>query len=376
LVQDIDDRKRAEQALQESEARLRRILETMPALVWKSAPDGALEYVNQRAVDYFGQEPPQIGLDLIHPDDRAHHQQKQLTSLASAEPWEDTYRIRRADGEYRWFHVGVEPLRDRDGRVVHWYTVNVDIQDGREMEEALRNTRRRLSAAMQIATVAQLSASIAHEINQPLAAVVANGHACAEWLASNPPNVERARVTVDRVIRDGNAVSEVVRRIRALFKQAAPAMASSDINGIIAEVLDLIADEVRDSGTRVETRLDPGLPMIVVDRVQIQQTLINLAHNAIEAMSEVTDVPKALQISSRLEAAGILIHVRDSGCGIANQGAIFEPFFTTKEHGMGMGLAICRSIIEAHGGRLWATKNEGGGSTFSFALPTHWDNHE
>jgi C4-dicarboxylate-specific signal transduction histidine kinase len=151
-------------------------------------------------------------------------------------------------------------------------------------------------------------------------------------------------------------------------------MALSDINGIIAEVLDLIADEVRDSGTRVETRLEPAIPMIVVDRVQIQQTLINLAHNALEAMSEVTDQPKALQISSRHDDAGILIQVKDSGCGITNPAAIFEPFFTTKEQGMGMGLAICRSIIEGHGGRLWATNNDGGGATFSFALPTHLDN--
>ncbi len=255
--------------------------------------------------------------------------------------------------------------------MANWYTVSLDINDRRELEDALRSTYRRLSATLQIATVAELSASIAHEINQPLASVVANAHACLTWLSSTPPNLTRARATVERIIRDGNAASEVIGRIRALFKQAPPAMVSADINKIVLEAIDLIVDEARASGTSVERDFAPDLSMVVVDRVQIQQTPINLAHNAIEAMEGVSDRPKILSFTSRYNGVDLLIQVPDNGCGIANSVSIFEPFFTTKPNGMGMGLSICRSIVEAHGGRLWADANEGAGTTFSFTLPIH-----
>jgi len=371
LLADVDDRKRAEQALREKEAHLRGVLETIPALVSQSASDGRLEYVNERALEYFGENLERAGFGVIHPDDREDHLQRWLSCLESGQPFENTYRLRRADGAYRWFYVRVEAVRDQEGRVANWYTVSLDINDRRELEDALRSTYRRLSAALQIATIAELSASIAHEINQPLASVVANGHACLTWLSSDPPNLSRARVTAERIIRDGNAASETVERIRALFKQAPPAMALADINEIIVEVLNLIVDEARASGISVEKDFASDLPMIVVDRVQIQQTLINLARNAIEAMEGITDRPKILSFTSRREGGDLLIQVRDSGRGMANSTSIFDPFFTTKPNGMGMGLSICRSTVEAHGGRLWANANEGAGTTFSFTLPIH-----
>jgi C4-dicarboxylate-specific signal transduction histidine kinase len=245
----------------------------------------------------------------------------------------------------------------------------LDIDDRKQLEEALQSARRRLSVAMQIATVAELSASIAHEINQPLAAVVAKGHACVAWLSANPPNLERARLTADRVIRDGNSAAEVVRKIRALFQQVQPTMVSANINDIIAEVLNLIADEARESGASIQTDLAASLPSIVADRIQLQQTLINLAHNAIEAMTDVKDWPRVLSLASRREGDNVLIQVRDTGHGVQDPDSIFEPFVTTKDKGMGMGLAICRSIIEAHGGRLWAEPKKGPGATFSLTLP-------
>jgi C4-dicarboxylate-specific signal transduction histidine kinase len=247
--------------------------------------------------------------------------------------------------------------------------VSFDITDNREMEEVLRSTRRKLSAAMQIATVAELSASIAHEINQPLASVVTNAHACQAWLLHDPPNLERAQTTLERIIRDGHSAAEVVRRIRALFKEAAPVKAPLDMNQIVAEVLRVLSDELRDNSVIVETELEPDLPMIEVDRVQIQQTLINLVHNAIEAMHGVTDGAKSLVLRSRRQGEELLIQVRDHGVGITDPTLIFEPFFTTKESGMGMGLSICRSIVEAHGGRVWAAANEDAGMTFSVSLP-------
>jgi C4-dicarboxylate-specific signal transduction histidine kinase len=311
----------------------------------------------------------QTGWHVFHPDDRNSHWQKFRRALESGEPWEDTFRLRRADGEYRWFHERSEPLLDRSGRVVCWYFVSVDVNDNREMEEALRSTRRKLSAAMQIATVAEMSASIAHEINQPLASVVTNAHACQTWLSHDPPNLERAQATLERIIRDGHSAAEVVRRIRALCKEAVPVKAPLDINQIVAEVLRVLSDELRDNSIVIETELTVDLPRIAGDHVQIQQTLINLVHNATEAMAGLTGRPKSLVLKSRREGQELLIQVRDHGVGIKDPTLVFEPFFTTKESGMGMGLSISRSIIEAHGGRIWATANEDAGTTISFTLP-------
>ena len=284
-------------------------------------------------------------------------------------PFNVTSRVRGADGSYRWFQTRAEPMRDGSGHVVHWYGVDVDIDDRKKAEEALRATQAKLSQASQIATVAELSASIAHEINQPLASVVTNAQACQTWLSHDPPNLERAQATLERIIRDGHSAAEVVRRIRALFKEAAPVKALLDINQIVAEVLRVLSDQLRDNVITVETDLEADLPMIEVDHVQIQQTLINLVHNAIEAMDGVADRAKSLYLSARRQGDELLIQVRDSGSGIEDPTLIFEPFFTTKASGMGMGLSISRSIVEAHGGRVWATANEDAGMTFSVALP-------
>jgi PAS domain S-box-containing protein len=369
LLTDIDDQRRAEEALRDSEQHLRLLVETIPALVGRTTAEGKLAYVNRRVIDYFGLELGRLGFRTVHPDDRYAFWGKWRRALKTGEPWEDTYRLRRADGVYRWFHQRNEPLLDRDGRVVCWYSVGFDITDSREIEETLRSTRRKLSIAMQIATVAELSASIAHEINQPLASVVTNAHACQTWLSHDPPNLERAQATLERIIRDGHSAAEVVRRIRALFKEAAPVKAPLDINQIVAEVLRVLSDELRDNSIVVETELAVDLPRIVGDHVQIQQTLINLVHNATEAMAVLIGRPKSLVVRSAREGDHLLIEVRDCGVGIKDPTLVFEPFFTTKESGMGLGLSISRSIIEAHGGRIWATANEDAGTTISFTLP-------
>jgi PAS domain S-box-containing protein len=369
VFSDIDDQKRAEEALRESEHHLELLVETIPAHVARITPEGALDYVNRRVIEYLGLELEQIDGDVVHPDDRDACLAKWHHALKTSEPWEDTYRLRRADGEYRWFSQRSAPLLDRAGRVVFWYSVGFDITDSWETEEMLRRTQRKLSAAMQVATVAELSASIAHEINQPLASVVTNAHACQTWLSHDPPNLKRAQVTLQRIIRDGHSAADVVGRIRALFKDAVPVKARLDFNRIVAEVLRVISDELRSNSILVETELQADLPMIWADRVQIQQLLINLVHNAMEAMNGLTDRAKAILISSRLQDEELVIRVRDRGVGIKDSSQMFEPFFTTKGSGMGMGLSICRSIVEAHGGRIWATANDDAGMTFSFTLP-------
>jgi PAS domain S-box-containing protein len=369
LLTDIDDERKAQEARRSSEHHLRLLVEKIPALITRNAADGVMDYVNPRVVEYSGQGLGQLGMDLVHPDDRYIVLRNWKHALTTGEAFEDTYRIRRADGEYRWFNHKTEPLHDRDGRVVCWYTVSLDIDARTATEEILRTTRRKLTAAMHTATVAELSASIAHEINQPLASVVTNAEACQTWLSHDPPNLVRARSALGHIIRDGHSAAEVVRRIRALFKEVAPVKAPLDMAQIVAGVLRLLSDELRENGIRVETDMEADLPTLQADAVQIQQTLINLIHNAIEAMEGVTSRAKLLVLSSRRQGAELLVEVRDNGVGIKDSTNLFAPFFTTKRSGMGMGLSITRSIVEAHGGRIWAAANEDAGTTFSLALP-------
>ena len=238
-----------------------------------------------------------------------------------------------------------------------------------QAEDALRHAREKLAQASRIATVAELSASIAHEINQPLQAIVASGHASLRWLDATPPNIEKAIHTAKYVVRDGNAAAEVVSRIRALFKHAAPAKVDLDINKLIVQVRSLMADEIQGNGVSLETELGEDVPTIRADAVQIQQVIVNLVRNAIEAMAATMERPKPLWIRARREGDNVVVEVQDHGVGLSDSEKIFEPFITTKETGLGMGLAICRSIVEAHAGRIWAARNPERGVTFSFSLP-------
>jgi PAS domain S-box-containing protein len=376
LLTDVEDRKRAEESLLERERDLSMIVETMPGLVWCAAPNGELDYVNQRILEYIGtnlQALAQAGwLNFLHPDDVQPTINAWSHAVDSGEPHDVQYRLRRFDGTYRWFHVLGEPARDKDGHTTRWYGLLIDIDDRKNMEEALRSTQARLSRAAQTAMVGELSASIAHEINQPLAAVVANGHACLRWLSAQPPNLAKAHEAAERIVRDGKDAGEIMRRTRALFKRAMLEKTDLDINEIITEVLRLTRSEAVRRGVTVDSDLKPGLPCVGGDRVQLQQLLFNLLINGIEAMDGVEDRPKRLFIRSNEQAdEGVVVEVRDCGPGLTAPEKAFEAFYTTKENGLGMGLAICRSIVEAHQGRLWAESADGTGATFFFTLPNH-----
>jgi signal transduction histidine kinase len=205
-------------------------------------------------------------------------------------------------------------------------------------------------------------------VNQPLAAVVANSHACQRWLTAEPPNIERAHRTVERIIRDANGAADVVSRIRALFRQSLETRSSTALGSVFAEVRDLMAEEAARRSVRMDVEVESGLPTVAVDRVQVQQVLINLIRNGMEAMGAVAS-DRVLRVYVRRVAEVVQTEISDHGRGVERPERIFEPFFTTKEHGMGMGLAICRSIIESHGGRLWSEKNDQPGATFIFTLP-------
>ena len=250
------------------------------------------------------------------------------------------------------------------------FTASELIESKRRSEEALRRTQAQLSRATRFATVAELAASIAHEISQPLSAVVANGLACVQWLSAEPPNMINAKVAAERIVRDGKDAGEIVSRIRALFRKTALEKVDLNINDLIDEVLRLIQRETVEKRIAIETDLEKRLPPALGDRVQLQQVIFNLLLNGIEAMETVTDRPKRLLIRSNMQNAdAILVEIRDSGTGLVDSERVFEAFYTTKEKGMGMGLSICRSIVEAHGGRLGTMPAQGPGTTFFFTLP-------
>ena len=250
-----------------------------------------------------------------------------------------------------------------------------DLTERKHAEEALRKAQVELAHVTRVMTMGELAASIAHEVNQPLAAVVTNGNACLRWLAGPTPNLDEAREAVGRIIRDGKRAGEVIGRIRALVKKSATEQAHLDINEVIREVVGLTQTEIQKNGVALRMDLAADLPRVVGDRVQLQQVFLNLVMNGIEAMSAVTDRPRELLVRSRQhESAKVLVAIQDSGIGIDrhNLEKIFNAFYTTKSQGMGMGLAISRSIVENHGGRLWAVPHDGPGATVQFTLlPYH-----
>jgi PAS domain S-box-containing protein len=374
FIRDNSEKKKAEEALRASERDLSLIIETIPGLVWCASPDGELNYLNRRILEYTDSSPDawaQLGwTSFLHPDDAEPSANAWSSAVATEEPYDTQCRLRRANGVYRWFRALGQPARDNQGRVTRWYGLLIDIDDQKKVEEALRSNEMRLSRATRTATVGEFAGSIAHEINQPLAAVVTNGHACLRWLTNQPPDLDKAYEAAQRIVRDGKEAGEVVRRIRALFKHVSLEASNLNLNEVIAEVLHLLSGEATRRSVAVQMELADDLPTVLGDRVQMQQLVFNLFLNGIEAMDPLLDRPKKLFIRSKRQSQeAVLVEIQDSGVGMDDPEKAFEAFFTTKENGMGMGLAVCRSIIEAHHGRLWAESGNGAGTTFSFTLP-------
>lgn len=378
LSHDVDDQLRVEEALRESERSLRQLVETLPALIYCAAPNGEPIYRSEKLREFLGfglgdkDEEGKTRLTgtldaIIHPDDLPDVKERYAHSLATGTPYAMKHRLRRADGEYRWVETRTAAMRNAEGEIAQWNGICFEIEDQVRAQEALTLTQERLARAAQAASLAELSASIAHEVNQPLAAVVANSHACQRWLTSDPPNLERAQKTVERIIRDANSAADVVGRVRALFRQTVEARSLWQLDTILHEARDLMLEETTRRRIRIEIDVEPGLPPLALDRIQIQQVLVNLIRNGIEAMEPTQR--GALHIRSRRDGDLIRTEVRDTGAGISAIEKVFEPFFSTKSNGMGMGLAISRTIIESHGGRLWAEDNQPSGAIFIFTLP-------
>jgi PAS domain S-box-containing protein len=494
--------------IKKSEDRLRLVIDTIPALVWCSRPDGAAEFFNQPCLDYTGLSLDQAmewgWTSVVHPDDVESLLEMWRAIRKSGMRGETEARLRRFDGEYRWFLFRAEPMRDEVGNIAKWYGSATDIEDRKLAEVALRESEQRfrdyaetasdwlwetgpdhrvtrisehlnavgippsrltgvarweiatdvesepekwrlhqamhdahqpfrdfvysttsgsgspvyvqtsgkpffdangnflgyrgtgtditatiradhaekalrkaqaeLAHVTRVTTLGEMTASIAHEVNQPLTAVVANAEACLRWLDRGTPDLDAARCSVEWIIDDGNRASEVIRRVRALANKTDIEKVPLDVNDVVREVSALVQRELIRHRVSLRMEFAPALPMILGDRVQLQQVIINLVMNGIEAMQSITDRPRELVIRSRQdETQQVLVSVTDCGVGISAENAdrLFNAFFTTKSGGMGMGLSICRSIVEAHGGRLSASGNVGPGATFQFVLPLH-----
>ncbi|WP_457584845.1 PAS domain-containing protein [Ensifer canadensis] len=383
LSHDIDDQLRVEEALRERERSLWQLVETLPAMIDCAMPNGEPVYRSQQLREFLGYNLEELDgagksrlngtLDAgVHPDDVDGVKEKYAHSLATGEPYARKHRLRRYDGEYRWVETRAAAMRDSEDTIIQWNVICLDIDGEVRAQGELRLAQERLSRAAQAASLAELSASIAHEVNQPLAAIVANSNACHRWLSAEPPNLERAKITAERIIRDANSAADVVSRIRALFKHPVEPRSNTDLASVIGEARNLIAEEASRRRVRVEVDIGPGLPHIALDRVHIQQVLVNLIRNGMDAMDDVA-TDRVVAVRARRVANMIQTEVSDHGRGVDHPERIFEAFFTTKVNGMGMGLAICRSIIESHGGRLWAQNNGTEGATFAFTLPIEVD---
>jgi PAS domain S-box-containing protein len=502
LQTDVDDRKRAEDALRASERNLQLIIDTIPALAWSARPDGSGDFFSQHYLHFIGLSAEQARdwgwTSAVHPEDLEGLAATWQRILASEGPGEAVARLRRHDGHYRWFLFRANPLRDANGKIVTWYGINTDIEDQKRAEvdlrraydsfadaqrlshtgnftadvvadehvwseelyrifefdpatkitvqavrdvihpddlpsfdaglarsltgtdfdlvfrivtrsgkakhvrslarlsermadrplftgaiqdvteskiaeEALNRARFELAHVARVTTLSTLTASIAHEVNQPLSGIMTNAGTCLRMLDANPPNVEGARETARRTIRDANRASEVITRLRALFSKREFTLESLDLNEAVREVIALSLSELQRSRVVVQSELADDLPTVSGDRIQLQQVVLNLLRNASDAMIDVHNRPRQLTVKTEREKDGnrVRVIVRDTGVGLDAESAdkLFDAFHTTKRDGMGIGLSVSRSIIDRHHGRLWAEPNDGPGATFVFSIP-------
>lgn len=360
--------------LRQSERELRDVIEAIPTMVWIAGTEGLIEFGNRRWQEYTGLcNERTVGSgwqDAVHPADLKRHHEKWCGSLASGEPFEYEARFRRAaDGQYRWFLSRAVPLRDESGRILKWYGVSTDTDDRKRAEQEREQLRADLAHVNRVSMLGELAASVSHELKQPIAASMANAQTCVRWLKRDLPDVNEALEASMRIVKDGIRAAEIIDHLRSLYKKSPPQRELVDVNEIVQEMLALLRTEANRYSIVTNSELAPDLPKITADRVQLQQVFMNLMLNAIEAMK---DTGGELKIKTELgQERSLLISVSDTGVGLPAENAneIFNAFFTTKSEGSGMGLAISRSIIESHGGRLWATDNDKRGATFQLTLP-------
>jgi PAS domain S-box-containing protein len=373
---DIEDQKRAEQALHRSEAFLANaeVVSETGSFLWRPET-GEFRWSNElyRIFEFEPGTPvtlERMATRIYREDVWMYNDILDRALMGRGLRYDP--RLLMMDGTVRYLHFVGRATLDQDSGLEYIGTVQ-NVTQLRLAEQALSKVRSDLAHANRVATMGELTASIAHEVNQPLAALRMNAETAARWLAGQPPNVEKARTLIDRVINDGKRTADIVSRIRDFSKKAPARKEHLDINEAIVEIMELTRGAMSEHSVSVKMQLSDALPHILGDRVQLQQVILNLIMNAVEAMSEVREGSRALLISTDEDAAkGLRVAVADSGPGLTPAGfeRLFETFYTTKPSGLGMGLPICRTIIEAHGGQLWATANVPQGAVFQFTVPS------
>ena len=377
IVRDITDRRQSETALRESERRYALATAAGGAGVWEFDVGEQRLYIDpalKRALGYREQDVPDTAdawMRLVHPHDvalltasfKAH-------ASGDSERMEVEHRILHRSGLTRWFLTRGEITERTSDGVIRITGTATDITARKEAESALKRAQDDLSQVSRLTALGELTVSIAHEVNQPLCAIVANANACQNWL-EKPERVEGVRAALKDIVSDGHRASEVIKRTRELFTNRPPQRRPLSLNDVVREVLGITRERLRRSGVNLELHLDEALPLVYADEVLIQQVTLNLVQNGIDAMQDTMDGRRVLRVRSRSIGAHAIVSVRDTGTGLPRRNVkrVFDPFFTTKPHGTGIGLAISRSIVETHGGVLWATANTRAGATFRFKIP-------
>ena len=375
---DITDRHKAESELRRFATYLAEAEKLSHTGCWAMNTKTGELFWSQEEWRIFGLHPEttqlsyQVYLDLVHPEDRAALEEDSLRAVRNKEPYDILFRAVLRDGTIKHLHTVGKPQIEESGAVVEYIGVTMDETERVRANAAMHEAQAELARVARLTTLGELTASIAHEINQPLGAIVANGNAGLRWLDRATPDVDEARAAFTRIVNDGRRAGEVIESIRAMFKNVDQEKTPVDINKLVRDMLGLMLGELRSNQVSVETRLDDNLPDVRGNQVQLQQVILNLIRNAIEAMNSVTDRARVLRIGTEIHVPdGVLVSVEDSGTGLSPKDIerIFDSFFTTKPQGTGMGLSICRSIIEGHQGRLWASSGIDHGAIFNVLLP-------
>ena len=383
LTTEIAERKRADEALRESEQRFRDYAETASDWFWETGPDHSFTRLSVElttlGIDPAGRSGVTRWAFATDVEEEPEKWRLHVATLEAHQPFRGfVYRTASADGSVVYIATSGKPVFDADGRFLGYRGVSTDVTAAvraDQVEEALHQAQAELARVTRVTTLGELAASIAHEINQPLAAIGADANACLHWLAADRPDLDSVREALTAIVKDGDRAGAVITRIRTLLARSSVAHGPCDLTGVIRDVLPLVGPEIGRHGIDLEMSLAPDLPQVMGDRIQLQQVLLNLLLNAAEAMREVPPARRRMVVHAiadhRDDGPWAIIAVEDTGVGFGEAEAprLFEAFYTTKPGGLGMGLSISRSIIDSHRGRLWATGNPDHGATFHLALP-------
>jgi PAS domain S-box-containing protein len=375
IARDITERKGAEASLRESEERFRNMADTAPVMVWVCGPDKGFTFFNKTWLDFTGRTMDQeLGSGWVagvHPDDLDRCFAHFSSSFDARQEFQIECRLRRADGEYRWVLCRGVPRFASGGVFAGYIGSDIDITEQKYAEAQLRRGLDEIAHLNRVAAMGELTASLAHELNQPLAAILSNAQAASRLLSGEPPDLSEIRACLTDIVADDKRAGEVIKRVRNLLKKEESGGAEVDLNEVVGDVIRLLQNDAMLRKASVAFEPSPNLPVVQGDRVQLYQVVMNLMVNGLEATQQVPGDRWLKVRTSGPSGGGLELTVEDSGKGIAESdlARVFEPFFSTKPDGLGMGLSISRSIVQAHGGRLWAENSAGGGALFRCVLP-------